>query len=141
MKNEKKKSQQCNVYKKAGVILGACLGAIMGAILGSNILNDVLLGGLGGIMVGIVMGILMGISFDSKVNASAYTVKEIIEDDHGCEGLLVDEEPKVTIVVVDKSGNEKEVRMSDKLALEYNIEENDRVTLKDGVTLKPVWKG
>ena len=141
MKIDKNKSQVCNKYKQTGIIIGTVMGIPMGTFLGSSILGNLLIGAILGALIGIIMGLLLGFSFDKKVNSKALTIKEIIEDDHGCEGILVNEEPMVTIVVTDKAGNEQSIRMKDSLALKYNLEENDRVLLKNGVTLRPVRKG
>ena len=49
-----------------------------------------------------------------------YKVTDLIESDHGCEGLAPGEEPAVTLILRDESGNISRVRVDDKIALEKN---------------------
>ena len=47
-----------------------------------------------------------------------YKVTDLIESDHGCEGLAPGEEPMVTLILSDDNGNISQVRVEDKIALE-----------------------
>ena len=49
-----------------------------------------------------------------------YKVTDLIESDHGCEGLAPGEEPMVTLILSDENGEIRQVRVEDKIALEKN---------------------
>lgn len=52
-----------------------------------------------------------------------YKVVEIIEDDHGCEGIPEGEERMVTLVLENSQGERRQLRMPDRRAYELGIDE------------------
>lgn len=50
-----------------------------------------------------------------------YKITDIIEDEFGCEGRP-EEEPMVTILLVDDTGKQRSIRMEDKLAYEKKLD-------------------
>lgn len=51
-----------------------------------------------------------------------YKITDIIEDDHGCEGFMPGEEPMVTLVLENESGDKKFLRIYDKKAYEMGLD-------------------
>lgn len=75
--------------------------------------------------------------FEEEVDQTVYTVKRIVEDDFGCEGLPEGEVLQVTLLLTDCEGKLRRVRMADKLAWDRDLHEGDQVCLDaDGLPEK-----
>ena len=86
--------------------------------------------------LGMCIGMAIGAKKDKQINDAALTIKEIVEDEFGCEGRPEGEEPQVAVIVTDKDGVEKSIRMADKVVYERQLETGDRVWLKEDGTLE-----
>lgn len=122
-------------YQNLGMSTGMCLGLALGISLGS-LYDNLTMGMLYGMLFGMVFGMLVGRQKDKKIEETACTIKEIVEDDFGCEGIPEGVEAMVTVVLLDKEGNEKSVRVSDKLVYEKNMKAGDKVAVKEDGTLE-----
>ena len=66
-----------------------------------------------------------------------YQVKQIEEPDFGCEGWPEGEKVKDLVILEDRSGKEKVVKVEDAFLYEKNIQEGNLVTIeKDGLLQK-----
>lgn len=51
-----------------------------------------------------------------------YKITDLIEDDHGCEGFMPGEEPMTTLIIENKNGEQKTVKIYDKKAYEMGLD-------------------
>lgn len=58
-----------------------------------------------------------------------YTIKRIVEDDFGCEGIPDGQEPQVTLILADGEGKLRRFRMADALAYQLELTEGCRVQI------------
>ena len=59
-----------------------------------------------------------------------YRIKEIFEVDHGCEGMMEKETPKVNVIFQDKDGQEHLRKVEDEYLYANDIDEGDIVNEK-----------
>ena len=57
-----------------------------------------------------------------------YRIIDHIEPDNGCEGFMPGEEPMVTLILSDESGNERKVQLPDMLAYRLRWDVDTTVT-------------
>ena len=67
-----------------------------------------------------------------------YQVKQIEEPDFGCEGGSEGEKVKDLVILEDRSGKEKVVKVEDAFLYEKNIQEGDLVTIEEDGLLQKV---
>jgi len=72
------------------------------------------------------------------LDGPVFTVKRVLEDDFGCEGLPEDEEKQVTLLCEAPDQTILRIRMQDDLAMERGLDEGMRVLLLQDGTLIPV---
>lgn len=124
---EKSESFLDNKYQMLYMYLGMCFGLSIGMALGSTLFDKSSIGMCIGMSVGMCLGIGIGASVDRKIAAQAVTIRDILEEDFGCEGVPDDTEVCVTLVLVDTSGNESRRTVSDRLAVEHDLKVGDRI--------------
>ena len=57
-----------------------------------------------------------------------YRITDLIEPDTGCEGFMPGEEPMVTLILSDESGNDRKVQLPDMLAYKLKWDIGTTVT-------------
>lgn len=67
-----------------------------------------------------------------------YQVKQIEEPDFGCEGRPEGEKVKDLVILEDRSGKEKVVKVEDAFLYEKNIQEGNLVTIEEDGLLQKV---
>lgn len=60
-----------------------------------------------------------------------YKVIELIEEDHGCEGIPEGQERMVTLVLENADGVRRQLRMEDRRAYELGIDEGSFIEYKE----------
>lgn len=129
-KSNKKDSYR---YTALYMSLGMCFGMCVGAALGMGLYKNYIVG----MIIGLAVGLILGLSYGSMLDKNVLIVKDIIEDDFGCEGIPDDEEPTVTVVLTDKNGKEQQLRIADKLCYDNEIKVGDKVLIeKDGSLIR-----
>lgn len=58
-----------------------------------------------------------------------YRIKEIFDDDYGCEGIPEGEEPMCWVIAVDEDGNERRFRLGESSIAENGLTEGAAVEL------------
>lgn len=67
----------------------------------------------------------------------SYTVRQLIENDYGCEGIPEGGEPMVRLQLVSDEGEAIWVSQSDRLMFELGIDEGS-IVMYDGSNVTPV---
>lgn len=124
---EKSESFLDNKYQTLYMFLGMCFGLSIGMALGSAVFDKSSVGMCIGMSVGMCLGIGIGASTDRKIAAQAMTIRDILEEDFGCEGVPDDAQVCVTLVLVDASGNESRRTIPDRIAVEHDLKVGDRI--------------
>lgn len=130
------KSEGSHRFMTLGMSIGMCFGMSIGLAMGQLLYENTATGMTTGMCLGMCIGMLLGAQKDKRINENALIVKEIIEDEFGCEGRPEGEKPQVTIIATDKEGKDQTYRMDDALVYERKINVGDRVFLEEDGTLE-----
>lgn len=133
--DEATKPTDSHKYQTLGMSVGMCMGPCMGMSIGMLLFDNLSLGMCLGLSIGMCIGMALGAAKDKRISENILIVKDIIEEEFGCEGRPEGKAAMVTIVVEDKEGKEQHIRMADKLAYERKIEVGDRAFLEEDGTL------
>lgn len=130
-----KKDNENHKYQLMGMSIGMCIGVALGASFGS-MAGDMAIGMCLGVAAGMMLGMAFGMFMDNRNSGETKVIRDILEDDFGCEGRPEGEEAMVTLVLADKEGREESVRMADKLVYERKLAVGAKVIVAEDGTVK-----
>lgn len=121
-------------YQNLGMSTGMCFGVSIGMALGYTVFDNSSLGMCFGLSIGMLIGMLLGMEKDKRINAQMESEGYIVTDI-----VPIDEEKKeYTVIVTNKTGEQKSIPVSKAEIEAEEIQLNDLVYLDEDSHLEKI---